>query len=106
KDEFISFLYFENNRHWSGLHRQGFRAAADMGKLRQALGILLDEDRPIRDRFPEALGMVSGFGKASATGILMVAYPDKYGVWNNTSEAALRQVGLWPNLEKGEGSGG
>jgi len=23
KDEFTSFLYFENNHHWSGLHRQG-----------------------------------------------------------------------------------
>jgi hypothetical protein len=106
KDEFTSFLYFENNCHWSGLYRQGLGAAGDMGRLRGSLAILLDENRPIHERFPEALGMVSGFGKAIATGILTVAYPEKYGVWNNTSEAGLRQVGLWPNFERGEGVGG
>jgi len=106
RDEFTSFLYFENNHHWSGLYRQGLGAAADMEKLRAALAILLDENRPIRERFPEALGMVSGFGKAIATGILTVAYPEKYGVWNNTSEAGLRQAGLWPNFDRGEGVGG
>ena len=105
-EEFTSFLYVENNRHWSGLYRKGRGAAADMEKLRQALGLLLDEGRPIRERFPEALGMVMGFGKGIATGILTVAYPDKYGVWNNTSEAALRKISLWPKLEKGEGIGG
>jgi hypothetical protein len=106
KEEFTSFLYFENNRHWSGLYRTGLGAASDMNRLRQALGVLLDEVRALRERFPEALSMVTGLGKAIATGILTVAYPDKYGVWNNTSEAALRQVGLWPTLEKGAGSGG
>lgn len=106
KDEFTSFLYFENNHHWSGLYRQGLGAAADMERLRQALALLLDERKPIRERFPEALSMVTGFGKAIATGLLTIAYPDKYGVWNNTSEAALRQVGLWPDLERGEGVGG
>jgi hypothetical protein len=106
RDEFTSFLYFENNRHWSGLNRRGVGAAANMDTLRQALGVLLDEGMPIRERFPEALDMVTGLGKGIATGILTVAYPDKYGVWNNTSEAALRQVGLWPSPEKGEGIGG
>jgi hypothetical protein len=106
KDEFTSFLYFENNRHWSGLYRQGLGAATDMGVLRASLSILLDENAPLRDRFPQSLGMVSGFGRAIATAILTVAYPEKYGVWNNTSEAGLRQVGLWPNFERGEGLGG
>lgn len=106
KDEFTSFLYFENNRHWSGLYRTGLGAAVDLNKLRAALAVLLDENRPIRERFPDALGMVTGFGKGIATGILTVAYPEKYGVWNNTSEAALRQVGLWPSFGWGEGVGG
>lgn len=105
QDEFTSFLYFENNRHWSGLYRQGLGAASDMDTLRKSLTILLDENKPLRDRFPQALGMVSGFGKAIATAILTVAYPEKYGVWNNTSEAGLRQVGLWPNFERGDGLG-
>jgi hypothetical protein len=106
KEEFTSFLYFENNRHWSGLYRKGLGAAADIDTLREALRTLLDESKPIRDRFPAALTKVVGLGKATATAILTVAYPNKYGVWNNTSEAALRQVGLWPSMEKGEGLGG
>jgi len=106
KEEFTSFLYSENNHHWSSLYRKGLGAAGDMNTLRQALAVLLDEDRPIYQRFPKALGMVTGLGKAIATAILTVAYPDKYGVWNNTSEAALRQVGLWPNFERGEDIGG
>jgi len=106
KEEFTSFLYFDNNRHWSGLYRTGLGAAADMETLRRALGILLDEGKPIGGRFSEAIGMVPGFGKAIATAILTVAYPDLYGVWNNSSEAALRQMSLWPNLEKGQGIGG
>jgi hypothetical protein len=106
KEEFTSFLYVENNCHWSGLYRKGLGAAADMKALRQALGILLDEGRPIRDRFPDALDRVTGLGKGIATGILTVAYPEKYGVWNNTSEAALRKLHLWPNFDRGEGIGG
>jgi hypothetical protein len=106
KEEFTSFLYFENNRHWSGLYRKGLQAAADIDTLRKALGVLLDESTPIQQRFPLALGMVGGLGKATATGILTVAYPRVYGVWNNTSEGALRKVGLWPHfLDKGEGVG-
>lgn len=92
KDEFTSFLYFENNRHWSGLYRKGLNAAADMPTLRKALAVLLDESRTIQERLPEALGMVEGLGKATATAILTTAYPDLYGVWNNTSEGALRKV--------------
>lgn len=106
RDEFTSFLYFENNHHWSGLYRKGLGAAGDMEKLRAALAVLLDENRPICERFSEALRMVTGFGKGIATGILTIAYPQKYGVWNNTSEAALRQADLWPNFKKGEGVGG
>ena len=62
KEEFTSFLYIENNRHWSGLYRKGLQAAADMNALREALRILLDESKPIRDRFPAALDKVAGLG--------------------------------------------
>lgn len=51
KDEFSSFLYFENNRHWSGLYRKGLALAADMSLLQMALGSLLDESRPLAPRF-------------------------------------------------------
>jgi hypothetical protein len=106
KEEFASFLYIENNRHWTGLYRHGLGAADNIQKLRASLAVLLDENKPIRERFPESLDMVSGFGKALATAILTVSYPERYGVWNNTSETGLRQVGLWPSFEKGEGVGG
>jgi len=105
REEFTSFLYFENNHHWSGLHRTGLSAASDMDTLRQALVILLDENRVIPERFEEALRMVKGFGKATATAVLTIAYPDRYGVWNNTSEGALCQVNLWPGFEKSESVG-
>lgn len=105
-DEFIPFLYFENNHHWSGLYRQGLRAASDVPALRRALALLLDESKSIRDRFPAALAQASGLGKGIATAVLTVAYPERYGVWNNTSEAALRELGLWQQGERGEGLGG
>ncbi len=48
---------------------------------------------------------VSGMGKAVASAILLVAYPDKYGVWNNISEAALRELGIFPDATRGESTG-
>lgn len=105
KDDYISFLYIENNKHWSSLYRKGLQAASDMDKLRAALGLLLDESNPIAERFGQALDGVNGLGKGIATAILTVAYPDVYGVWNNTSESALRQMGTWPEFAKGESIG-
>ncbi len=104
-DEFASFLYFENNRHWTGLYRQGLRATTDIARLRVGIAVLLDEAKPIQARFGEAIDMVGGLGKGIASAILVVAYPEKYGVWNNTSEGALRQLGLWPDFERGESVG-
>ncbi len=102
-EDFSSFLYFENNKHWTGLHRHVGKLTADMNALRQALAILLSENRPIVERFDEVVGasMVRGLGKGLATAILLIAYPDRYGVWNNTSEAALKQMGIWPKFDKG-----
>lgn len=105
-EEYESFLYSENNRHWSRLYRMGLSAAQDMPALRAALSVLLDESQPIRGRLTDAFGHVKGIGKAIATAILTVAYPAKYGVWNGTSEAALRKYKLFPHASHGEGIGG
>ncbi len=96
QEEFSSFLYFDNNKHWTGLYRHVGKLTAAMKALRHALKILLEESRPIDQRFSELVGssMVKGLGKALATAILLVAYPDRYGVWNNASEAALKQLGI------------
>ena len=97
KEEFVSFLYLENNKHWTGLYRQVRALTADMDGLRRALAVLMDESRPLARRFDEAVGQVRGLGKALATAILLVVYPDRYGVWNNTSESGLKILGIWPD---------
>src|SRR5436309_2286327 len=84
-DEFKSFLLLENNHHWSGLHRQGTRMCSDMAKLRQGLSTLLAEDQPLAPRMDSAISLVYGMGKNVASAILLVAHPQKYGVWNNRS---------------------
>lgn len=73
-DEFRAFLNFRNNRHW-GLHRQSGSIFADPDKLRQALYILVDEGRPIQQRFDIVVSTVQGIGKAIITAVLLVAYP-------------------------------
>ena len=105
EDEFRSFLYFENNQHWSGLYRHITTLCADMDALRETIAILLDSKRPLASRFDESVGRIKGFGKALATAILLMASPDEYGVWNNTSENALRQVNLWQEFVRGRTSG-
>jgi hypothetical protein len=105
EEDFRSFLYFENNRHWSGLYRHVTTLTEDMDVLRESLSILLDPDRPLADRYNQAVGQIKGFGKALATAILLVAFPNDYGVWNNTSESALRKVGLWGDFVHGKTPG-
>lgn len=105
EEEFRSFLLLENNRHWSGLHRQGPRMCSNMSKLRKALTVLLNEAQPVSERLDEAIQMVSGMGKNVASAILMVAHPDRYGVWNNRSEANMMGLGIWPSFDRGESFG-
>lgn len=96
-DAFASFLDFKINRHWSGIHRQKSKmTAGDMHLLRAALAVLLDESRPLAERYDETMSRMKGMGKATATPILLVAYPDRYGVWNSKSEAGLRRLKIFP----------
>jgi hypothetical protein len=104
--EFKEFLHFENNHHWTGLERKGYSLCADMPRLREALTILLDESQPIRGRLdrltPKAAPpFMPKFGKALVTAILHVTQPDKYGVYNGTSEAGMEAVGVLPSFERG-----
>ena len=102
EEEFRSFLLFKNNHHWP-LHRQGAKICADMDRLREALGILVDESRPIEERLGKLLpkagqSMVPYLGPAVITAILMVVAPDRWGVWNNCSDASLKSLGVFPDL--------
>lgn len=104
-EEFRDFLPLSANRHWSGLQRLGPKMTADMDALRHGLGVLLDESRPLDERYDYAIGHVKGLGRAVATAVLLIVYPDKYGVWNTTSEEALKRLDLWPAFDRGEREG-
>lgn len=99
-----SFLRIENNHHCSGLHRQVNRVCADMKVTRAALAELVNEARPIAHRM-QPVTDIKGMGKGIITAILHVAYPDKYGVWNNTSNDGLDELGLLPKPVRGASFG-
>lgn len=101
-EEFRSFLNSNNNHHWSGLHRMGPRICSDLPRLQKALSTLVDENIDIVERLNFTEQSVSGMGKAIISAILLVVFPDKYGVWNSTSEGGLKRLGLWPNFDRGE----
>lgn len=103
-DEFASFLDFKNNRHWTGIDQHVALVTGDMPALRGALIVLLDANRPLAEAF-DAARNVQGLGKARITPFLNVAHPDLYGVWNNKSEAGLRQLDIFPALPPGESEG-
>lgn len=103
--DYHEFLRFENNSHWSGLSRSSKGAANDIEALRQVLQQLVDESVPIANRVNATFGKIPGLSRAVLTPILLIVYPDKYGVWNTPAEKALKQVGLWPSgsgLSQGE----
>lgn len=101
EDRFREFLRYENNRHWTGLHRQEHKITEDMDQLRGALQTLVDEDQELASRVTETKHSIDGMGKATLSAILLTAYPEKYGVWNNRSEEALKQLDVWPTFETG-----
>lgn len=100
-EEFKSFLSFENNHHWTGLNRLGWKACENMDTLRPKLALLFDDAQPIEKRFDDVVKTIVGVGKALATALLVVAFPQKYGVWNSTSEASLRVLKVWPEFQRG-----
>ncbi|MEW4570101.1 endonuclease NucS domain-containing protein [Tautonia sp. JC769] len=105
EETFRGFLLYKNNRHWTSLHRLGGMLTDDMPRLREALALLVDEEMPLQTRLERlrpqgGAPMVKGLSRSVITAILQVVYPDKYGVWNNTSRAGLIRVGLWPELPR------
>ena len=106
EQEFSPLLYLEYNHHWSGLHRHLPKIRANMQLLREVLAELLDESKPIEERFNHAVETVPGMGKAIVTAVLQIVFPDDYGVWNNTTEGGLRALKIWPIFDRGESMGG
>ncbi len=101
QEEFASFLQFKNNRHWKAIHRSKGALTKDMEALRKALSVLLDESRPLRARLDELRPTsgkppVQGLGPATLTPILLVRYPQKYGVLNAVVAKGLKTLDIWP----------
>jgi hypothetical protein len=76
-----------------------------MDNLRDTVTILVDETVPLSERFDTALSMVHGLGPATFTPMLLLAYPDRYGVWDGTSEPEMRELGIWPTFPRGSSEG-
>ena len=105
EQEFKEFLLYENNHHWTGLHRRRSMMTEDMERLRDGLEALVDEEQDLASRVQTTKEMVDGMGKATISAVLVTTYPEKYGVWNNRSEEALKQLDLWPDFEYGSDFG-
>lgn len=106
KADFTSFLSFENNKHWKPIYRQQEAITSDMDSLRKALLFLVDEVRPIGERLellrPKGKDpWIKGLSRAIITPILLVMYPDKYGVWNGTSENGMKLLNVFPKFDRG-----
>jgi len=104
KEEFLSFLKFENNQHWTPLYRQQTIITSDMAALREALLHLVDENVSLKQRMnalrPKGKDpWIKGLSKAIITPILLIMYPDKYGVWNGTAESGMKTLNVWPKIK-------
>jgi hypothetical protein len=44
--------------------------------------------------------MVKGLGRAVITAILQIMYPEKYGIWNNTAEAGMKELKIFPEFDQ------
>lgn len=98
--DYLDFLSFQHNHHWTGLERLGRNAAEDMGRLRSAIELLVDETKPLPERFDTSSAMLHGVGPGTLTPMLLLAFPDRYGVWNGTSEPEMRERGFWPTFRR------
>jgi hypothetical protein len=108
EEQFGDFLDFEQNKHWTGLHRQKRSILSDISAVRRAVKRLVQRkefDDDLEERFNFANKAVKGFGEAVITPVLFVAYPDDYAVWNSKSDFALKTLCLEAPVDKGDTKG-
>lgn len=95
-EKFRAFLTYKENKHWTGLQQVSAKLTADLPLLKRALSVLVDTSKSISSRIDEAREIVQGLGKARISAILVVAFPDDFGVYNSASDAALEKIGVHP----------
>ncbi len=105
RDDYLEFLTIRNTSHWSDVERRDHEAADDMDHLRTAIALLVDHSTPLPARIDTVRDMLPIVSVDTLTPILLVAYPDHYGIWSETSEAALKDLGDWPGFESGATTG-
>lgn len=104
KQDIMGFLSYRQNHRWREISRED--VAADLDRLKAALMLLIDESVPLAERLNRLEPgrgelAVPHLGKAKLTPLLLVTQPQKYGVWNDYSERALRGLGLMPDFAEG-----
>ncbi len=102
RDALLELLRDVNKHHKMG-HGRGVPRTADLGHLREALAILVDENLSLEERLnrlrpPGGAPLVKGFGPSVITSILHLIDPSRYGVLTGTSESVLRRLGVYPTL--------
>ena len=75
-----------------------------MEKLKRTLTFLLNESKSLTDRLNSLSPKngeyyIKGLGKAIITPILLVVYPDKYGVWNQ-KRRCFKKLELFPEFQR------
>lgn len=91
EDDISKLLSFDENQTMEA-RRVKPRLVKDMGKLRDAIRIIVDESRDVKERLNEAIKL-PGMGPAVATMILFLKYPDKYPFWSSPKGTILREIG-------------
>ncbi len=106
-DDFLGFLDSNNNKHWSHIDRYA-RLNRSFSKrfeseVRPAFVELMNDAIEIEKRIDKCFE-VKGLNKATITPMLLVEFPNKYGVWNEISESALKTLGVWLDTYKEKSS--
>lgn len=94
-EEVENFAKFEQNLHWKGIFRHSNQVKENFEDNRKALKILVDPKMgSVQDRLSQAYQLSKGMGPALMTAILLVEFPEKYGVLNGISYSALKDLNL------------
>ena len=95
-DDFRGFLDFKNNKHWKAIDLQAKLRGlkTNFEAIKKALEQLVDMSQKIEQRIDDVF-KIKGIKKATVTPILLVTYPNLYGVWNEISEWCLKVLGVW-----------